>query len=132
MLAQYAGVDWPTGEDHPGFEHAVQPFAQGRARAPLWSQSIEPNLADSGRRRPAAGCTGTGFAGGAQGQGDGAVAMSTPDPRGRPAAYREAAPDPHRHRSLGRCALLGPTLPGVWPRGEAPGPAIRQAVREVE
>ena len=38
----------------------------------------------------------------------------------------------HRHRSLWRRALLGETLPRVWPRGEAHGTAIRQAVRQVE
>ena len=41
-------------------------------------------------------------------------------------------PVTHRHGSLWRRALLGETLPRVWPRGEAHGAAIRQAVRQVE
>ena len=43
-----------------------------------------------------------------------------------------AAPRAHRHGSLWRGALLGAALPRTWPRGEAHGAAVRQALCQVE
>ena len=41
-------------------------------------------------------------------------------------------PGTHRHRSLWRRALLGETFPRAWPRGEAHGTPVREAVCQVE